>query len=129
MTNWPLPGSVKIKDTRHCGATACDNYTFMYPVQKNLRLSEVRNGTRGQTMILYQNIRFEPPATRGGLMWKLKPCTFIWKYNITINACCRQWIIICQEIKAGVWERAGTVELLQIPLYKRAVVPTVKQMG
>ena len=48
--NWALPGSVKIQHTRCFGATACDNYKFMYHIRNILRILEVRKGRRGLTI-------------------------------------------------------------------------------
>ena len=63
--NWPFSGSVKVQRMRRRGATAWTMYTFIYPIRKILRISEVQKVTRGWTMNWYWNIRFDPSATQG----------------------------------------------------------------
>ena len=50
VRNWPVPGSVEIKCTRHLIATTCADYTVIQPIQNILRISEVCIGTRGITI-------------------------------------------------------------------------------
>ena len=64
MLNWPLPCSLKIQHARRCGATDCENYTFMHPIKNILSNLEVSKGTKVQTMSLYWYIKFNTLATR-----------------------------------------------------------------
>ena len=64
MSNWPLPSSVEVKLTRRCIVTAWTMYTFIYPIWKIISIFEVRKGTRGRTMNIYWNTRFNPSATK-----------------------------------------------------------------